>query len=147
MDQSEKTPADSRDRTQRFLFEDADIRGEIVQLHHTYREIIAVHQYAPGVSRLLGEFLAAGMLLQLLYRLYHEDPLRLFDPLAVVFHCNCSRQRTLSALSTLDPGELVDLLEEQGSITMDCEFCNQQYRFAREDLEEVLGSDESKTLH
>ena len=41
-----------RDRTQRFLFEEADIRGEIVQLDKAYRDIIAVHQYAPGVCQL-----------------------------------------------------------------------------------------------
>ena len=52
-----------RDRTQRFLFEEADIRGEIVQLDQSYREILAIHQYAPGVSHLLGEFLAASVLL------------------------------------------------------------------------------------
>ncbi len=52
-----------RDRTQRFLFENADIRGEIVQLQGAYRDVIDLHQYAPGVSRLLGEFMAAAVLL------------------------------------------------------------------------------------
>jgi molecular chaperone Hsp33 len=59
---SENTPH-SRDRTQRFLFEEADIRGEIAQIDSSYREILAIHQYAPGVSRLLGEFMAAAVLL------------------------------------------------------------------------------------
>jgi molecular chaperone Hsp33 len=40
-----------------------------------------------------------------------------------------------------------DLLEELGCITMDCEFCNQQYRFTREDMAEVLGEEKSKILH
>ena len=84
---------------------------------------------------------------QLLYRLYHEDPVRLFNPASVTFSCSCSRERTRNALTTLDPAELNELLEELGSITMDCEFCNQQYRFNREDLADVLGDDESKTLH
>ncbi len=288
----------NRDRSQRFLFEEADIRGEIVQLDQSYRDIIAVHQYAPGVSRLLGEFLAAsvllattlkfegklvlqarsngqlpllmvecddalrvraiargaqeatserfdqllsgghlaitidpvkgqryqgivplvedslahsldayfrqseqlgtrfwlsardgcaaGMLLQqlptqlvedpaerrnqwehattlaqtlqgeelrsiaapeLVHRLYHEEPLRLFEPAPVAFQCNCSRQRTRNALASLPSAEVEELLEELGSITMDCEFCNQQYRFVREDLADLLGDGESKTLH
>ena len=47
----------------------------------------------------------------------------------------------------LNPPEIEELLEELGSITMDCEFCNQQYRFAREDLEDVLGGEGSATLH
>ena len=34
----------SRDRTQRFIFEEADIRGEIVQLDDSYRNIMNLHQ-------------------------------------------------------------------------------------------------------
>ena len=51
------------DESLRFLFEDADIRGEHVQLDAAYRDILTLHHYAPGVSRLLGEFLAASVLL------------------------------------------------------------------------------------
>jgi hypothetical protein len=51
------------DQSRRFLFEDADIRGETVHLDSAYGEILAIHQYASGVARLLGEFLAAAVLL------------------------------------------------------------------------------------
>lgn len=288
----------SDDSSRRFLFEEADIRGETVNLREAYREILAIHQYAPGVSRLLGEFLAAavllstnlkfegrmiiqaksegqipllmaecnhllevraiaqgaeeatadgnerlltqghlaitidpddgqryqgivplqpdslaasldayfeqseqlhtriwlaadgeraaGILLQqlpaqliasdqerlqhwehactlastvssaelleldtpdLLYRLYHQDSLRLFDPAQVRSHCNCSQERSLNALSCLGAAELDTLLKEVGTIVMDCEFCNQQYRFERADLSSILDNIESKTLH
>ena len=83
----------------------------------------------------------------LLHRLYHQDPLRLFEPSPVSFHCSCSRERTRNALATLDRKELEELLAELGSITMDCEFCQQQYRFERGDLADVLGEDPAKTLH
>lgn len=58
-------PADTTmtDTAQRFLFEDADIRGETVHLQDTYQEILGLHQYPPVVERLLGEFLAAAVLL------------------------------------------------------------------------------------
>ena len=55
-------PADS-DIARRFIFEDADIRGQRTVLADTYLEILEIHQYAPGVSRILGEFLAASVLL------------------------------------------------------------------------------------
>jgi molecular chaperone Hsp33 len=83
----------------------------------------------------------------LLYRLYHQDPVRLFEPSPVSFQCTCSRERTRNALFTLPPLELEELLEEQGSITMDCEFCNQRYSFNRSDLAGVLKGDGAKTLH
>jgi molecular chaperone Hsp33 len=83
----------------------------------------------------------------LLFRLYHEDSLRLFEPTPIRFRCSCSRTRTLRALSAIDPAELASLLQELGAITMDCEFCNQQYRFAREDLQPVLGTGPGPSIH
>ena len=71
---------------------------------------------------------------ELLYRLYHEDPVRLFDPQPVRFRCSCSRERSRRALATLGEAEIRDILEEQGSVTMDCEFCNQQYIFEAPEL-------------
>ncbi len=286
------------DLARRFLFDEADLRGESVRLETSFRDMLAIHQYAPGVSRLLGELLAAavllrstlkfegklilqarsegqipllmaecssagdlrgiargadlatanhfeqllgqgsltitidpqegqryqgivplagdslahsldayfaqseqlgtrfwlaadgeraaGLLLQqlpaqltrdplaraqqwehactlaatirneelleleteaLLFRLYHEDALRLFDPSPVRFRCSCSRERTLRALSAIDPAELEALLQELGCITMDCEFCNQQYIYKREDLGDMLGQEPSQILH
>ena len=69
------------------------------------------------------------------------------DPLPVRFCCSCSRERTLNALSALPRTEVEELLAELGSITMDCEFCNQQYCFQREDLDAILQADDSHTLH
>ncbi|MEE4143512.1 MAG: Hsp33 family molecular chaperone HslO [Halieaceae bacterium] len=288
----------SGDLARRFLFEEADIRGESVRLETSYRDMLAIHQYAPGVSQLLGELLAAavllrstlkfegklilqarsqgqipllmaecsssgelrgiargadlatanhfsqllgqgslaitvdpmdgqryqgivplagdslahsldayfaqseqlgtrfwlaadgeraaGLLLQqlpaqltleagaraqqwehactlaatiqgeellelsaesLLFRLFHQDAVRLFTPSPVQFHCSCSRERTLRGLSAIAPVELDALLQELGCITMDCEFCNQQYVYQREDLGDVLGQGPTQILH
>jgi molecular chaperone Hsp33 len=88
---------------------------------------------------------------QLLYRLYHEQPPQLFEPSSITFQCNCSAQRTQTALATLNPTEIEEILIDQGAITMDCEFCNEQYRFTRADLSALLAGDgsetDSKTLH
>lgn len=70
----------------------------------------------------------------LLYRLYHQDRVRLFDPRPLRFYCSCSRDRSRRALETLGEAEITSILEEQGSVTMDCEFCNQRYVFAPEEL-------------
>jgi molecular chaperone Hsp33 len=277
--------SDAADQGCKFVFERADVRGELVQLEASYGEILSIHQYAPGVSRLLGEFLSAAVLLsttikfegrlvlqarsdgevplmmaecssdreirgiargaeqatsqqfssllaagqlaitieplkgqhyqgivaldgdnlaqcleyyfshseqlptrlwlasdnrrsagmllqqlppqatlvpsdrdefwnhlctlantlddrellelgprQLLHRLYHEDPLRLFAAEPVRFACSCSRERSGNALLSLGSSELDSLFEEQPTVTIDCEFCNQQYHFRREDF-------------
>ena len=51
------------DQLVRFIFDSTDIRGEWVQLQEAYRDTLANHHYAPGVRRLVGEFLAAAALL------------------------------------------------------------------------------------
>tara|TARA_R110000823_G_scaffold119998_5_gene244305 strand:+ start:32751 stop:33650 length:900 start_codon:yes stop_codon:yes gene_type:complete len=85
--------------------------------------------------------------LTLLHKLFHQNPMRVFEPRALRFGCSCSRERTLGALSTLPTRELEALLVEMGVITMDCEFCNSQYQFTRDDLASALGWEKSKTLH
>ncbi len=286
------------DRSLRFLFDNADVRGETVHLHASLNEILEIHQYAPGVATLIGEFLAAavllsttlkfegrmilqarsegqvpllmaecnsdlklraiargaqeatseefhtllangqlvitiepdrgqryqgivplvenslsrsldtyfehseqlhtrfwlasdgsraaGMLLQqlppqlqteenareeqwlhlctlaatvqrselldlpaeeVLLRLFHEEPTRLFEPRQPEFWCSCSRERTLNALATIGVQEVESVLAEQGSVTMDCEFCNQRYVFARDDLGSILAPSGDSTLH
>ena len=57
------TTEPNTDRSQRFLFDNADIRGETAHLRDSLGEVLANHQYAPGVGRLLGEFMAASVLL------------------------------------------------------------------------------------
>ena len=51
------------DTLQRFVFEHADIRGEIVHLSASYQAIMQQHQYPPIIQRLLGEALLAVALL------------------------------------------------------------------------------------
>lgn len=60
---SSKSASPSTDICQRFLFADADVRGEIVRLTHSYTSTVSNHAYPPAVSNLLGEFLAAAVLL------------------------------------------------------------------------------------
>ena len=51
------------DFTQRFLFDDADVRGELVSLGASYQHVLAKHPYPQPVAQLLGEMLAAAALL------------------------------------------------------------------------------------
>ena len=51
------------DFTQRFLFDDSDVRGEMVALTQSYAQVLAKHSYPQPVAQLLGELLAAAALL------------------------------------------------------------------------------------
>ncbi|AFN79740.1 Hsp33 family molecular chaperone HslO [Stutzerimonas nitrititolerans] len=75
----------------------------------------------------------------LLHRLYHEEQVRLFDPRPIRFHCSCSRERSAKALISLGQHDAEQLLGEQGgSVTIDCQFCNQKYRFDAADVTQLF---------
>lgn len=77
----------------------------------------------------------------LLYRLFHEEALRLFEPRSLSFACSCSRERSAGALLSLGRDEVEELLIEKGSVDIDCQFCNQHYHFTATEVRELLGGD------
>ena len=86
---------------------------------------------------------------ELLHRLYHEEPVRVFPPKALRFGCTCSRERIADALVTLGAKELRDVLAEQGGIDTQCHFCHTRYAFSVEEVEALLAnaSEPPTTLH
>ncbi len=56
------------------------------------------------------------------------------------FQCKCSRERVEQTLISLGRHELQQILEEDGKAEIVCHFCNEAYRFNREDLEAILKS-------
>jgi molecular chaperone Hsp33 len=86
---------------------------------------------------------------QLLYRLYHEETVRLFQPRSLAFGCSCSRERVESMLRSLGRDEIEATLEtQQGIIEVTCEFCARAYTFDRVDAQHLLsgGSVASSTV-
>ena len=55
--------ASSSDLMHRFMFDETDIRGEIVTLEESYQSVVANNDYPLVIQRLLGEFVAAASLL------------------------------------------------------------------------------------
>src|SRR5688572_1772317 len=74
-----------------------------------------------------------------LYRLFNEQPLRLYEPRALRFACSCSRERSANALLAIGNEEVESLLIEKGSIDIDCQFCNQHYHFSADEVRKLLG--------
>jgi molecular chaperone Hsp33 len=65
---------------------------------------------------------------RLLFRLFHERGVRVFDPVTLEENCSCSRERIEQVLSELDRGEL-EAAAADGAIDVRCEFCGTHYRF------------------
>ncbi|MBN0840546.1 Hsp33 family molecular chaperone HslO, partial [Pseudomonas aeruginosa] len=51
-----------------------------------------------------------------LWRLYHEEEVTVYDPQSVEFKCTCSRERCAGALKTLPDEEIDSILADEGEI-------------------------------
>ncbi|MBL0514050.1 MULTISPECIES: Hsp33 family molecular chaperone HslO [Aeromonas] len=87
---------------------------------------------------------------EILYRLYHQDKVRVFDPQAIEFRCTCSRARCEGALLQIEKEEAVAMVQELGKIDMHCDYCGAHYQFDGIDIETLFsgapGNDANK-LH
>jgi molecular chaperone Hsp33 len=73
-----------------------------------------------------------------LRRLFWEEDVRRFEPLAPRFACTCSRERVRGMLRGLGREEVGGILAERGDVEIGCEFCGTQYRFDAIDVADVF---------
>ncbi|MDQ2990717.1 MAG: Hsp33 family molecular chaperone HslO, partial [Pseudomonadota bacterium] len=50
----------NNDTLQKFIFDNAAVKGEFVEISDTWREVQQRHDYPPAVKTVLGEMLAAA---------------------------------------------------------------------------------------
>ncbi len=65
---------------------------------------------------------------RLLFRLYHEDGVRVYDKTALSVDCRCTAEKVENVLQRYAGDGLDDLIED-GVIKVRCEFCNQTFEF------------------
>jgi molecular chaperone Hsp33 len=73
---------------------------------------------------------------RLLYRLFHERGVTVFDPEPVRDACRCSRERVAAMLRSFTPSDRTDMLGDDGKITVTCEFCSVTRSFNPSDFAE-----------
>lgn len=87
---------------------------------------------------------------RLLSRTFPHESIRIFDKKPISFHCTCTRERTLLAISAMDKVELKELLEKKEVIVVDCQFCSTRYKFARSDISHLVhenANEPAKIVH
>ena len=70
----------------------------------------------------------------LLYRLFHEEGVRVTPATQLAAECRCSRERIHAYLQHFGAEELKDMREPDGGVTVTCEFCSRKYRFLADDI-------------
>lgn len=79
----------------------------------------------------------------ILHRLYHQEDVRLFEPEKIAFQCSCSAERVGGMLKLLGRAEVDDIVAEQGSVEIACDFCHQTYVFDEDDVEALFSPDDT----
>lgn len=76
---------------------------------------------------------------RLLWRLFHEEGVRVYQTHAVEARCRCSRERIAGILKAF-PMDEIDEMKKEAVTTVTCEFCNTRYEFAAADLERIASA-------
>ncbi len=73
-----------------------------------------------------------------LYRLYNQDKVQLFEPQAVEFFCGCSRERSAGAIVTIARAEVDDIVKTEGKVSLHCDYCGTSYDFDSIDVANIF---------
>ncbi len=75
-----------------------------------------------------------------LYRLFHEEGVRVFEPHAFRHECRCSEERVTNMLRSLPRNEIEEL-SVQGTVIVTCEFCNKNYTFDKKQRDKLYAKE------
>lgn len=89
-------------------------------------------------STVTGDELRTLLPAEILRRLFHEEDIRIFDPMTLRFACRCSRERVAAMLEGLGEAEMRETLAAEGLVEVHCDFCNAPYRFDAVDIEALF---------
>ena len=71
-------------------------------------------------------------------QLLSDYEIEYFDNVPTKYMCDCSRERTDRALISLGKDELTKIIEEDGKAEITCHFCDNIYKYTKEELEKLL---------
>lgn len=92
-------------------------------------------QKIPPVSTLIEQGLSPE---ELLYAVLGEDKVKVLETMDVQFNCTCSHERIESVLISLGKTELEQVREEEEETEVHCHFCNERYKFSKEDITNLI---------
>ena len=70
---------------------------------------------------------------EILYRLYHQEGVRVYRTKPLFHACRCSREKVMVTLGSFAEDDIRDMVEN-GRLTITCEFCKTDYHFDEAEL-------------
>ena len=87
-----------------------------------------------GDDELIDPNLSAG---RVLYRLFHEDGVRLEEVRPAPRRCACTQERLAELLARFNTSDREHMSDEAGQVAMTCEYCNHEWRFSAEEIDQA----------
>ena len=76
----------------------------------------------------------------ILYRLYHEEGIRVYRTRPIQFQCRCSRDKVALTLAQFGIAELADMKTDEGAVVVTCEFCQSAYTFGDSEIADLTSA-------
>ncbi|MCL1827377.1 MAG: Hsp33 family molecular chaperone HslO [Candidatus Cloacimonetes bacterium] len=95
-------------------------------------------QQTPNLSDLLDMGMSLEDILQKF--IFKNIPIDIADQKPVSYFCNCTKDRFSAGMRLLDKQELKEMIESNEAISASCHFCNKNYKFSTDELQEMLRS-------
>jgi molecular chaperone Hsp33 len=92
----------------------------------------------------LGPELEASEILQ---NVFLTETIRLYDPTYLSFYCSCSKKSVENMLRLIGKKECESIIEEQASITIHCDFCNECYKYSEDEVVFVFNESNNSVKH
>ena len=79
--------------------------------------------------------------------IFSSETIRLYDPSYPNFACSCSKKSVENMLRLIGKKECESIIEEQSSITIHCDFCNECYKYSEDEVEFIFNESEDSIKH
>ena len=84
---------------------------------------------------------------KILQTIFSSETIRLYNPSHPHFACSCSKKSVENMLRLIGKKECESIIEEQSSITIHCDFCNECYKYSENEVGFIFNESEDSIKH
>ena len=124
-----------------YMFEPATRKRELERQLTLEQKIQVIDQLEakltqiPSITTMLDNGMTPEDILQ---EVLGDFGLEIMDKVPTRFHCDCSKKRVEKAIVSLGENDLKELIHDNEPIEVSCHFCNTNYVFTPEEMQEIL---------
>ncbi len=112
--------------------------GLIYQLMpNASEEAIAFCENVAATQKPVSTLIDEGLDLEEMIKMYFPDA-EILDHKDIRWHCDCSKEKFLTSLSTLSEEDLQEMIDDNKGAEITCQYCSSTYTFTTEELQGAL---------